>query len=432
MTLWLSNLVAYSVQLAALVGTGAVIMAILRINVPRVAMWFWQLVFALTLVWPMYQLWANADVFGFASAGLLSAVFHGGVWSSASANAAEMRAGIAAMDITVTRLVLAVLATGAAIRVGWIGVGLIRLRSICAASEPADALSSMTLELQRELGAAADIRFSDAVDSPATIGARHPIVLLPRDVADLPLPVQRAVLCHELIHVRRRDWLPALLEELWCAILWFHPAARVLASRLSLTRETLVDSATIAHTGDRRAYAAALLEFATARTRLVGATALIGRRHLERRIALIAQEVPMSRSSLTVRLAVAAAAVAIATIATTSHMPISAASQGQAEKVYKPGRDAGITLPRVVKEVKPVYTPRAMQAKIQGTVWLAVIVLASGDVGDVTVSRSLDSEHGLDEQAVNAARQWKFAPGTREGKPVPVEVTIEMTFTLKQ
>jgi TonB family protein len=343
-----------------------------------------------------------------------------------------MRTGIAAMDREVIGLVVAVLAAGAAMRLVWIGIGLVRLRAICAAAEPAHALSSLAARLQHELGVTADIRFSDAVDGPATIGARHPMVLLPREVRDLALPVQRAVLCHELVHVRRRDWLPAVLEELWCAVLWFHPAARVLASRLSLARETLVDRATIAHTGDRRAYAAALLEFATARSRLVGATALGGRRHLERRIALIAQEASMSRSSLAVRLAVAAVVVAIATLATSSSVPITAALQAQSEKVYKPGTDAGVTLPQVVKEVKPVYTPEAMRARIQGTVWLTVVVLASGDVGDVSVSQSLDTEHGLDQQAVNAASQWKFTPATREGKPVAVEITIEMTFTLKK
>ncbi len=110
---------------------------------------------------------------------------------------------------------------------------------------------------------------------------------------------------------------------------------------------------------------------------------------------------------------------------------MSARCRHRPRRVYKPGEDAGVTLPRVVREVKPVYTPEAMQAKIQGTVWMRVVVLASGDVGEVTVSQSLDEEHGLDQQAVNATRQWKFEPGTREGKPVPVEVTIEMTFTLK-
>ena len=98
--------------------------------------------------------------------------------------------------------------------------------------------------------------------------------------------------------------------------------------------------------------------------------------------------------------------------------------------MYRPGD--GVTLPRVVKEVKPVYTAAAMQAKIQGTVWMTVVVLSSGNVGDVAVVESLDTEHGLDRQAVDATRQWKFEPGTKAGKPVPVEVTIEMTFTLKK
>jgi TonB family protein len=433
MTLWLWNLAAYSVQLAMLVGVAAVVTTILRINMPLATLRFWQLVFVSSVLWPLYQLWANVDASALTSAGVLDAVFSSGVLqAAASSSVAEMRAGIAAMDIGAARLIIAVLAAGAVIRLGWVVLGLIRLQSIRAASEPANAVSSLAVSLQQTLGVTADIRFSDAVGSPATIGARRPMVLLPRHVCDLPLPVQRAVLCHELIHVQRRDWLPALLEEVWCAVLWFHPAARALVSHLSLGRETLVDEATIAHTRDRRAYAAALLAFATARPRLVGATALIGRRHLERRIALIAQEVPMPRFSLTLRLATAAAAVGVAAILTASSVPLSATLQAQAEKIYKPGQDSGITLPRVVKEVKPAYTAAAMQAKIQGSVWMSVVVLTSGDIGDVTISKSLDKEHGLDEEAIKAVRQWKFAPGTRQGKPVPVEVTIEMTFTLKK
>lgn len=424
MTLWLSNLAAYSVQLAVLVGTAAAIMAVLRVSAPRATLLFWQVLFASSLLWPGYQLWVMDSS---------REVFAGGVlWSVASSSAAEMRAGVATMNTGVVTMVVAVLATGAAIRLSWLGLGLIRLRSIRAASDPAHSLSSIALPLQHELRVTADIRFSDAVNSPATMGVRHPIVLLPRHVRALAPAVQRAVLSHELIHVRRRDWLPALLEEVWCAVLWFHPAARVLTSRLSLARETLVDEATIAHTRDRRAYAAALLEFSTARPRLLGLTALIGRRHLEQRIALIAQEVSMPRSSLAVRLAVAAGAVALATLATTASIPMGATLEAQVEKVYRHGQDAGITLPRVVKEVKPVYTPAAMKAKIQGTVWMTAVVLASGDVGDVAVVKSLDTEHGLDQQAIDATRQWKFEPGTREGKPVRVEVTIEMTFTLKK
>jgi TonB family protein len=43
----------------------------------------------------------------------------------------------------------------------------------------------------------------------------------------------------------------------------------------------------------------------------------------------------------------------------------------------------------------------------------------------------LESELGLDDEAIKAARQWRFKPGTRFGQPVPVLVEIEMSFRLK-
>ena len=97
--------------------------------------------------------------------------------------------------------------------------------------------------------------------------------------------------------------------------------------------------------------------------------------------------------------------------------------------VYRPGN--GVTLPRVLKEVKPAYTSDAMRAKVQGTVLLECVVKPDGTVGDVQVIRSLDSTFGLDQQAVLAAKSWRFAPGTRMGEPVPVLITIELTFTLR-
>lgn len=87
---------------------------------------------------------------------------------------------------------------------------------------------------------------------------------------------------------------------------------------------------------------------------------------------------------------------------------------------------------------QPARVLASMSASLQheldvtaGTVWMTAVVLASGAVGAVDVVESLDAEHGLDQRAIDATRQWKFEPGTREGKPVAVEVTIEMTFTLK-
>ena len=45
--------------------------------------------------------------------------------------------------------------------------------------------------------------------------------------------------------------------------------------------------------------------------------------------------------------------------------------------------------------------------------------------------RSLDPTFGLDQQAINTAKTWRFRPGTRMGEPVSVLVTIELTFTLR-
>ena len=97
--------------------------------------------------------------------------------------------------------------------------------------------------------------------------------------------------------------------------------------------------------------------------------------------------------------------------------------------VYQPGN--GVTLPRVLHEERPQYTSDAMRAKVQGTVLLQCVVRPDGTVGDVQVVKSLDSTFGLDGQAVNAAKKWRFAPGTRLGEPVPVLITIELTFTLR-
>jgi TonB family protein len=96
---------------------------------------------------------------------------------------------------------------------------------------------------------------------------------------------------------------------------------------------------------------------------------------------------------------------------------------------YRPG--SGIELPRLLREVKPQYTPDAMRAKIQGTAVLDCVVTPEGSVGECQIARSLDSSFGLDQEAVKAAKQWRFVPGKRLGQPVPVLVTIELTFTLR-
>lgn len=108
---------------------------------------------------------------------------------------------------------------------------------------------------------------------------------------------------------------------------------------------------------------------------------------------------------------------------------VGALGTARAQEPQGPGK--GVTLPIVVKRINPEYTPEAMAERIEGMVGLSVVVRADGTVGDVAVTKSLDSVHGLDQQAVKALKQWEFKPGTKDGQPVAVRVDVEMTFTLK-
>ena len=88
-----------------------------------------------------------------------------------------------------------------------------------------------------------------------------------------------------------------------------------------------------------------------------------------------------------------------------------------------------MTLPKVVKEVRPQYPPGTMETGVQGTVTLRCVVERDGRPDEITVAESLEPR--LDEAAVEAMKQWEFEPGQRSGMPVAVRIAVEMTFTLK-
>jgi TonB family protein len=415
MTLFLSNLAAYSVQLAALTMVATAAASLLRIRVPLFASRFWRAVMLLAILLPILQPHMSDTA---------PAIFTAGSLTLFSARAP--RATAATFDVAT---VLAfILIAGITLRLAWLVLGLLRVRLLIAAAVHDDALVPIVHDVNRTVPVKATILISDALAGPATVGARHPVVLLPRAVLALPAAVQRAILCHELVHVTRRDWLHTIAEEIWCAALWFHPAARLIASRLSLARETIVDEATIPLTQDRRAYAEALLAFSDPPPHVIAVTPFIGRNTLSQRVALLAEEAPMSHRIAVAGLVIALAASGTVTAAVINRVPMSGSAP--AAQVYKPGN--GVTLPQVVREMKPKYTAAAMQAKIEGTVWLECVIGADGNVADVEVTRSLDTEYGLDDEAVAAARQWQFKPGQKDGEPVAVRITIEMTFTLKK
>lgn len=416
MTPTLSNIAAYSIQLAVLVGAAMAVVSALRLRNPLASLRFWQAALAASLLLPLLQPPTGETRQMLAS----SAMF--------LSNSAPVTA-LAARGVDVAQGLTLAIAIGTVARLLWLGIGFIRLRAIVAHATPESSLESIAGELATALATRGALTITDEIDTPATVGFRRAMILLPRRVLQLPPAVQRAVIAHELVHVKRRDWLYTVAEELWCAMLWFHPAARIIAQRLSLARETVVDETTVRLTRDRRAYAEALLAFANPQPHLPGVTALIGRRHLSQRISLIAEEARMSRGRMLVSFATALFVSAVATASAISAFPMTA--EAQPTRVYRPGKDAGITLPAVTREVKPAYTREAMQQKIQGSVFVEAVVLETGDVGDLQVIKSLDTEYGLDQQALLAIKQWKFRPGTKDRKAVAVLVTIQLTFTLR-
>lgn len=93
---------------------------------------------------------------------------------------------------------------------------------------------------------------------------------------------------------------------------------------------------------------------------------------------------------------------------------------------YKIG--GGVSPPTVLFKVEPEYSEEARKAKFQGTVVLFVVVDEHGNPRDLKVVRPLGL--GLDQKAIEAVEKWKFSPGKKDGKPVPVQATIEVNFRL--
>ena len=95
----------------------------------------------------------------------------------------------------------------------------------------------------------------------------------------------------------------------------------------------------------------------------------------------------------------------------------------------RPGN--GVILPQLLRQVSPHYASEAMRQKIEGKALVECIVEIDGSVQRARIVKSLDGVFGLDEEALNAARQWRFKPGTKDGVAVPVVITIELTFALR-
>ena len=218
-----------------------------------------------------------------------------------------------------TQVGLGALLVGVVARTIWLAVGMIRLLRLARQGTVIETPEYS--ELQQQLGTSATIVHVAGLSQPATFGIRRPIVLLPDALAEAAVSLRSAVVTHELFHVRRRDWLCVLGEEVVRTALWFHPAILWLTSHIQLAREEIVDELAVRATGDRRTYVEALVAFADT-PGLTPAPAFAHRRQLFHRILSVSKEKVMSKPRIASSAAVVIAAVAGASWYASTLFPI--------------------------------------------------------------------------------------------------------------
>lgn len=414
-------LLTFSAQLLVIIGVATIAAALGRVTDPRLGLTYWRAVACACLALPV---WA---VVGPEAAG--SDV----TFRALSLEGAQSIAGAAVLPAAGT-VVWWLMCAGALMRFGSLCAGAWRLRQLRRRSRV--VILSPDLEVIRsEVAPRAEVRVSCEIAQPACFGLRQPVVLLPESFFAMDHQVQRTVACHELLHVVRRDWPWIVVEEVARAVFWFHPAVWWLVERIQVSREQLVDRLVLARIPSKRAYMAALLAFADrGRRPATVATGFLRRRHLRSRFRNLAKESSMSRRRLVWTAIVLACVMSGAIAWTVRALPLSwpIGEAAAPPQQVADGKDPGVTQPKVISEVKPQYTAEALQARIEGTVMMTAVVRTDGTPGEIEITRSLDTEHGLDQQAVAALRQWRFKPGEKDGKPVPVRITIEMRFRVKK
>jgi TonB family protein len=153
---------------------------------------------------------------------------------------------------------LAIWASGAGLAAAWFLAGILATAWMVRRATPFGAAT----DFARSLGITRRVRLlsSRAARMPLTWGILRPVVVLPPGAAEWPEPRLRAVLLHELVHVRRFDLLAQAAGQLACCLYWFHPLAWMAARRLRIEREQACDDAVLAHGIPAPEYAGHLMD----------------------------------------------------------------------------------------------------------------------------------------------------------------------------
>ena len=359
----LRDILAYSLQLALIIGAGAALAFAFRIREPRVTLACWRTLLVACLLLPLCQPWLTTDTpISPASMVPLSetdVVHH---LSPAAASSTPWPIG---------SLILAALAAGVAIRGVWLTFGAWTLGRLRRTASPLVPPPAAFREAEARIGVRPGIYVSDRIAGPITFGLRSPVVIVPPSVLAMPDHVQQAIACHELLHVRRRDWIFEVLEEGLRTVFWFHPAIWWLIGRIQLSREQVVDRAVVGLTESKERYIDALLVVALNKSRvaLVPAPLFLRRSLLRQRVAQILQETTMTTRRLIASLTASTAALALAATVAVRSFPLEAQGQnvpaqestGSPIQIVKGGE-------HLLHGALPEYPRRAIEQRIGGDV----------------------------------------------------------------
>jgi beta-lactamase regulating signal transducer with metallopeptidase domain len=338
--MWFSNMLSWAVQVGLLALAAALLLRLFRIRDPRFLLVFWRSLLVVSLALPLLQPWHRP-----ASITAVAVIEGADTVSFSAPPPAPAHGHFPDIQVVSNAIGIAMLA-GILLRFALLALGLLKLRRFREASTPiADAAESAAIlkQMRASVGAVADFRLSRDVESPVTFGLAKPVILLPERFLATDARFQSAIACHELLHVRRRDWAHHLAEEIVRASLWFHPAIAWFISRVRLAREQLVDLEVLTVTSARKVYLEALLEFTGSRTRMaaVPAPPFLAECQLVERVALMLKEVRMSRGRLIASFAGITCCLALAVVLAVWIFPLKAAPL-PAQSAPKTGITGGV------------------------------------------------------------------------------------------
>lgn len=425
-----ADLTAYCLQLACLIALGVCVPPLCCLTAARVRYGYCRVLLLLCLLLPWLQVRPAVAV----DASDVSPVFASvaAVLPDAATSAVS-----ASSDFNWTAALVVLFLAGVVLRGAWLVWGLFRLRELRRIAVESPSFEDVH-DLQRVFGASADLRCVAGIGQPVTFGFLRPFILLPPSLHEKPEHVQRAVLAHELIHVRQHDWAWLLAEEAIRTLLWFHPGVWWLISRVQLAREEAVDELAMVVTGTRRGYVEALLAFAD-EPELVPVAAFTRRRHLLRRVRFISQESEMSIRRIVTSCVAATAVVAAAGWSAVKAFPITPTVIESYQSPQLQAATLGNEVPRRLAAIEPRF-PSGVNPGLGGIVDVLITVDGSGNVDrprvvhytpivvdphdpSVTDKREMAAAQDAFSRAASVAvSDWKYTGGLP--RPTPLLVSI--------